>query len=101
MTTYKVRLLAHGKPGEIREVDIPDGDFYVVEVTLDSIFYWGQNDFQPKQHPSVSVGDVIELEEKFYLVKAIGFEELSKEQLDKYNSLEQYNRMFQAYGWSD
>jgi hypothetical protein len=64
--------------GAIREVDIPvdeigDGRG---ESVLDLAFKYGQNEFQNKPLPSVSVGDVIRYEGKRYEVSFIGFKEL-------------------------
>lgn len=63
--TYRVRMLALGKEGEVREVDLPPKGLPkgpVRDEILSAILHYGQNAFQPKNHPSVSVGDVIELD---------------------------------------
>lgn len=84
-TCFKVHMLAFGKPGEIRRVDVPENRFIMQDyhnnlISLDDclqhIFYYGQNDFQPREHPSVSVGDVIEFDNKKYRVEMIGFSEI-------------------------
>jgi hypothetical protein len=93
----KVYMLAFGKPGEIREVDVPNEE--VVEDTdalLESVFYYGQNDFQPQQHPSVSVGDVVELDSKYYLVMGIGFKEITQAELQNYMQLDRRGRMLET-----
>jgi hypothetical protein len=84
----KVYMLAFGKPDEVREVDVPG------PATLDAVFYYGQNDFQPQQHPSVSMGDVIELNGKLFVIQAVGFKEITKEQLKNYKKLERIDRQF-------
>lgn len=84
---FKVHMLAFGNPGEIRIVDVPENRFIMEDyhnniVSLDEclqiIFRYGQNDFQPKKHPSVSVGDVIEFNNKKYRVDMIGFSEVQE-----------------------
>ena len=101
---YKVRMLAFGKPGEVREVDLPVEPSDKVEVLLDQIFMYGQNDFQPQQHPSVSVGDVIELEIKgqreFYRVDVFGFQKMTNAQLIEYIKLDRRDRYFWEPGKS-
>jgi hypothetical protein len=86
-TCFKVQMLAFGNPGEIRIVDVPENrfimeDYHDKRVSLDEclqiIFYYGQNDFQPRKHPSVSVGDVIEFDNKKYRVEMIGFSEVKE-----------------------
>jgi len=84
--SYKVHMLAFMN-GEIRLVDLPllAGD--KIEDTLDLIFEYGQNDVQPKEFCSVSVGDVIELTDGlYYLVDSIGFKLLTQEQFDEHRA---------------
>jgi hypothetical protein len=85
---FKVHMKAFGDPGEIRIVDVPENRFVIedyhnkiisLEECLQIIFRYGQNDFQPKKHPSVSVGDVIEFDNKMYRVENIGFSEVNLE----------------------
>jgi hypothetical protein len=50
--------------GEIREVDVPDEVFFeciTTEDVLDQVFRFGQNEVQPKDMCSVSMGDVIRI----------------------------------------
>lgn len=91
----RVRLLAFGQPGEIREVDLPEEgwDDTNTDERLDLVFYFGQNDFQPQRHPSVSVGDVIELGDKFYIVKPSGFGEMTPQELDEYEAVPRRDRL--------
>ena len=93
--TFNVRMTAFGKPNEVRTVNVPNtvldrahGD----EAVLEQVFYYGQNDFQPMPHPSVSMGDVIELNQKLFLCQAFGFKEISKEQFDTYTQIPQRDR---------
>jgi hypothetical protein len=63
----------HGRGhSEVRQVDVPD------DATLEDVFYWGQNDFQPKPQRSVSVGDIIRWTNGRYLVVPTGFERLAE-----------------------
>ena len=77
---FEVELRAY-KNGEIREVEVPDQEIKNADPdkVLERIFFWGQNDFQPRKLPSVSVGDVVRLDGKKYLVAALGFTEVSGE----------------------
>jgi len=76
--------------GAVREIEIPDDELadLLIDVhetqdpdgilrLLDLAFKYGQNDFQPKPFPSLSVGDVIELRNgDRYRVRAVGFGKL-------------------------
>lgn len=96
-TTFKVQMLAFGKPGEVREVDVPDdqlADTKSAAQQLDLVFYFGQNDFQPKRHPSMSCGDVVELGGKSYLCCRVGFRLLTPAELDDYKKLDRRDRNF-------
>lgn len=58
---FEVELRAF-RDGEIREVNVPEEVFNELETNnevLEAVFKFGQNDFQPKNQPSVSMGDVI------------------------------------------
>ncbi len=60
-----------------RLVDIPDESNWEtlsIDEKLNFVFEYGQNDFQPKQCRSVSVGDVIQLGDDWYIVAPFGFE---------------------------
>lgn len=95
---FEVEMLAFGRPGEIRKVDVPDEACLVYgweenpENILESVFYYGQNDFQPQEHPSVSAGDVVRWKDENYLVAGMGFRKLTNEQLETYRSLDQNDR---------
>lgn len=86
---FNVELLAFGQ-GKIRPVSIDDEEVYQLkqdglDALLESIFHYGQNDFQPLEFPSVSVGDVIHIVDLFdkipekHLVCLTGFKKLSEE----------------------
>jgi len=90
----KVKMLAF-MDGEIRNVEIPDdtpdGEF------LGAVFKLGQNMFQPVPNRcSVSVNDVI-LDErgpetKYVRVAGCGFQEMSKDEFDKFEALDKESR---------
>ncbi len=76
----------------IREVAIPvygellemiDRDKEALNEVLENVFKYGQNDFQEQDDkPSVSVGDVIQLKDRYFMVRGVGFKEISKEVFD-------------------
>lgn len=53
-----------------------------LESVLELVFKWGQNDFQPRQCPSVSVGDVAQLGHRYFMVMPVGWGEISKDEFD-------------------
>lgn len=53
------------------------------ETILALVFKWGQNDLQQKHMPSVSVGDVVELRGKYWMVMSVGWRELTKKEFDE------------------
>lgn len=66
--------------GAERTVEIPDGDHSLAEI-LEMTFHFGQNDFQPRQQPSVSVGDVIAAPDgSHHRVMPVGFERLDDDE---------------------
>lgn len=75
MEVFEVEMRAF-RNGEIREVEVenPADD---IDSLLEQIFKYGQNDFQPKAFPSVSMGDVIRIDGTRYRVGMFGFEEVS------------------------
>ena len=90
----KVHMLAFGSC-QIREVDIPDNEWQECTTTehkLDAVFHWGQNDFQPKPCPSVSVGDVIELDGRYHMVEIIGFNRIPN--WEEFKKEEARNKLF-------
>lgn len=88
----EVEMLAFGDPGEIRSVGIPP-DTEPANI-LDEVYHWGQNDFQPQQHPSVSMGDVIRHDDGKYIVCSVGFKKLTDEQYADYLKMERRDRHF-------
>ena len=80
---YDVELIAFGKPGEIRQVNVPDSQLTEDHLSnLQLVFHYGQNDFQKLPHPSVSVGDIINYNNEKFLVAAIGFKNMTKKQYE-------------------
>jgi len=92
----RVHMLAFGKPGEIREVEIPSDCKNTEDLLLD-VYHFGQNDFQPQQHPSVSVGDVIEYNGELHMVAVVGFRKMSQAEIKDYTALPQRDRMLVSY----
>lgn len=95
---FNVQMLAF-MDNEIRPVNVPDNEITgIVENDLERIFYYGQNDFQPLPHCcSVSVGDVVELGGKFYIVRGIGWAEISADDLKLYKAMDRRDRQFSEY----
>ena len=87
-----VHMLAFAeKRGVVRKVVIEKQDLTLVEQgvnakglepILSEVFKYGQNILQPQDCPSVSVGDVIQLADRHFMVAPIGFKEITKEQFD-------------------
>jgi hypothetical protein len=91
----KVEMLAYGASGEIREVEIPQVSHVgSVVKTLGTVFYWGQNDFQPQAHCSVSCGDVILFEGQKFLVCNFGFHLLTEDEYKDYVATPRRDRPF-------
>lgn len=91
----RVRLLAFRETGTIREVTIPDAEMTGdVAAKLERVFYWGQNDFQPLPCCSVSVGDVAELDGRYYICRPAGWAEISQAELTAYEALSRRDRQF-------
>lgn len=85
-----------------REVDIPNDEWskacqhHDVAHRLDLVFLYGQNDHQPQPMCSVSVGDVIELNDELYLVISNGFKKMSPEDHAYYLTVPRRERSFSA-----
>jgi len=82
---FKVELRMFRK-GQIRIVTVPNDELKKITKLvrkLDLIFKYGQNDFQPKRLPSVSMGDVIQFERNRYLIRALGFRKLKPGEFTK------------------
>ena len=77
MAMFEVELRAF-KQGQIRQVEVPDKELVGKNDlgALELIFKYGQNDFQPMQLPSVSMGDIVRYGGKRHLVLGVGFSEV-------------------------
>jgi len=78
-------MLAFQDKGMIREVDIPDDEYDEsghMEI-LELVFKYGQNDFQPRQCPSVSVGDVAQIDGKYYVCSGVGWRSVTKSEFNE------------------
>lgn len=76
-----VHMSAYGLKSDIREVEIPDNEITpktTINQVLSLAYHYGQNDFQPQNHPSVSVGDVVRLKEDYYMVLGVGWKKLTE-----------------------
>jgi hypothetical protein len=85
-----VLMLAFGRENEVREVEVPDEkaeNNQNIDVVLDLVYYYGQNDFQPQNHPSVSMADVIVYNDEKYLVCYAGFRKLTEIEFDEFLKL--------------
>lgn len=87
--------------GKIRVVDVPDDEVKGRSDNdiLERIFYWGQNEFAPQPICSVSVGDVVEYNDKFFLVQGAGWKELSEVEMDNYKKFDRNDRIKFSYGF--
>lgn len=88
MTTIPVHMYAFSEDkSTVRHVVLPknvniDAVGDECDKILDEVFYFGQNDFQTQDCYSVSVGDVIQLGNRYFMVAGIGFMEMGKEEFD-------------------
>lgn len=79
---FTVYLLAFGDTVPIPEriVDVPSDEIpegTTQDEILERVFFYGQNDFQPKPIRSVSVGDVVKLHDgSLHRVRGAGWESL-------------------------
>ena len=82
---FNVYMTAFKTKADIRVVDVPEDELMgdTEEEGLEVIFHFGQNEFQSQDLPSVSVGDIIEKGDKYFMVRGFGFSEITKEEFDK------------------
>lgn len=98
MKTVSVHMLAFDEHNNVvRPVDVPESRLTgkLVDI-LDAVYYFGQNEFQPKRlYCSVSAGDVIEWEGSHYMVcRPGGFRKLTPEELESYKAEPRRDRQF-------
>lgn len=90
---FQVEMLAFGNWGEIRNVVVPDNaPCNTPTDMLSNVFHYGQNDVQPQQHPSVSVGDVVRFGNEKWLVCNVGFRQLTNDEYSEYTRMAQRDR---------
>ena len=83
---------------KIRMVTVPDGTINPTNVNdvLNAAFYWGQNDFAvgPEKNTtySLSVADVISFGGKLYLIKSVGFEQITGERFKRIRQMARRDR---------
>lgn len=97
---FIVELLAYGKEGEVRDVDLSCVGLTDKDTTqniLEFVYEQGQNDNQPQEHPSVSVGDVIRVNKERYLILPVGFKKLSQADYDAYKAIPRDQRAVRCY----
>ena len=89
----KVQMLAFENEGVVRLVNVPDNELCADPLhALETVFYYGQNDFQPQNICSLSCGDVAEYEGKNYLCCFAGWQEIDDETLASYKAIPRRNR---------
>jgi len=109
MATVKVNMTAFGNEGEVRMVELDrslesfgvvlrdDGtadDEGNILFLLEEVFRLGQNDFQPQRHPSVSVGDVVEVFDTLFVVLFDGFRRIERRAFEDYLATPRRDRSF-------
>jgi hypothetical protein len=97
---FNVRMLAYCEDDVVRHVDVPDSKVIVtksVDGLLELIFYYGQNDFQPQQVCSVSMGDVAEIGNEFYRCEMVGWRLITEEELREYEAMDRRDRVLHAF----
>lgn len=73
--TVDVELHAFRTAGTIRPVELPDHLLSEDPVhVLPWVWYYGQNDHQPLRFRSISMGDIIRLGGRRWIIRAVGFE---------------------------
>lgn len=94
----KVRMCAFHDPVVVRPVFIEDRawrQLTQLEAKLELIFHQGQNDVQPVEGVcSVSMGDVIELDDKLFLVRPVGFKLIDEDEYKTYLDMPRRDRHF-------
>jgi hypothetical protein len=110
----KANVVSRFKGKSFRTVDVPEeaikeaeeekGGPLDIGEKLELVFRFGQNEFQPREYPSVTAGDIIMLlngTKQFYIVESFGFKELTDERFNKlrkiYEKLEDALDVNEAY----
>jgi len=82
---YMFAFADEGDRSMIRPVEIPTGEAEsarMVEGLLELVFRYGQNEIQSKKFPSVSVGDVADINGRYFMALGTGWQELTKDEFD-------------------
>ena len=92
---FKVHLTAFQRcDHQIRKVEVPENECTEnTDIILERIYNYGQNETQPRKIRSVSVGDIIFYNDKYYLILFVGFKEISKKHMDEFKKLEHSEKM--------
>ena len=90
-------LLAY-REFELREVEIPDylPDELEKAFLLQEIVLHGQNSVCPKNVPSLTIGDIIELDH-YYMIATAGFKQITPEELEAHKKLSMMDRVRNTY----
>jgi len=91
--------------GKVRVVTVPanilatdeDGAALPVEQLLELVFKYGQNDFQPQQICSVSIGDVALVGNEFWCCDPVGWNRMSVAEYGSYVALPEHDRTMSRY----
>ena len=80
----KVHMTAYCVKSDIRVVDIPDEEIKSnnIEYLLDLVVKYGQNTMQPQNQVSVSFGDVITLQDRYFFVLNNKFKEINEKEFN-------------------
>ena len=92
---FKVQMLANNPPewDNPRLVDVPNAEVVSDDMELlGSIWIWGQNEKQSRNCCSVSMGDVAEIDRKFYICQSSGWKEITPAELEEYKAIPQIDR---------
>jgi len=96
----KVHLVALGRYGDYRMVEITSEDnVFARDNTagvLQEVWYWGQNENDRQDKPSVSMGDVAELWGRYWLCCSMGWKELTFNEWLDYLGMSNQDRMMYA-----
>lgn len=92
-----VYLFSSTDMGDVRVVEISDHwkgvDDYAV---FGAIWKYGQNDFQPKEMPSVSMGDVIQWKGEYFLIGSCNYIKIDVSFLMNYMAMNRRDRLDHA-----
>ena len=98
--TYQVHMLAFCEH-DVRHVVVPRAELRQAEdeeAILDLVYKYGQNDFAiyEQRMPSVSMGDVIDLNGALYRVESVGFKKMTLAEFIAYHEMPRRERVFEC-----